>query len=74
MSRLTVSKALRAALEEEMRRDENVILIGEDEIAENVVAVKNMQSGNQEKLSFADAAALIKKDMDERAKAAVIKE
>ena len=51
-----------------------VILIGEDEIAENVVAVKNMQSGNQEKLSFADAAALIKKDMDERAKAAVIKE
>ena len=51
-----------------------VILIGEDEIAENVVAVKNMQSGNQEKLSFFDAAALIKKDMDERAKAAVIKE
>mgnify|MGYP004621183887 FL=1 len=51
-----------------------VILIGEDEIAENVVAVKNMQSGNQEKLSFSDAAALIKKDMDERAKAAVIKE
>ena len=51
-----------------------VILIGEDEIAENVVAVKNMQSGNQEKLSFSDAAALIRKDMDERAKAAVIKE
>ena len=51
-----------------------VILIGEDEIAENVVAVKNMQSGNQEKLSFSAAAALIKKDMDERAKAAVIKE
>ena len=51
-----------------------VILIGEDEIAENIVAVKNMQSGNQEKLSFSDAAALIKKDMDDRAKAAVIKE
>ena len=51
-----------------------VILIGEDEIAENVVAVKNMQSGQQEKLSFSDAAALIKKDMDERALAAVIKE
>lgn len=51
-----------------------VILIGEDEIAENVVAVKNMQSGNQEKLGFSDAAALIRKDMDERAKAAVIKE
>ena len=30
MSKLTLSKALRAALEEEMRRDENVILIGED--------------------------------------------
>ena len=51
-----------------------VILIGEDEIAENVVAVKNMQSGNQEKLSCSDAAARIRKDMDERAKAAVIKE
>lgn len=51
-----------------------VILIGEDEIAENVVAVKNMQSGQQEKLSFSEAAALIKKDMDEREKAAVIKE
>ena len=51
-----------------------VILIGEDEIAENIVAGKNMQSGNQEKLSFSDAAALIKKDMDERARAAVIKE
>ena len=51
-----------------------VLLIGEDEIAENVVAVKNMQSGKQEKLSFSDAAALIKKDMDERAHAAVIKE
>ena len=51
-----------------------VILIGEDEIAENVVAVKNMQSGQQEKLSFSEAAAMIKKDMDEREKAAVIKE
>jgi histidyl-tRNA synthetase len=51
-----------------------VVLIGEDEISENVVAVKNMASGEQKKLSFADAAALIKKDMDERALAAVIKE
>ncbi len=51
-----------------------VILIGEDEIAENVVAVKNMCSGQQQKLGFAEAAALIKKDMDERALAAVIKE
>ncbi len=51
-----------------------VILIGEDEIAENVVTVKNMCSGQQQKLGFAEAAALIKKDMDERALAAVIKE
>ncbi len=51
-----------------------VILIGEDEIAENVVAVKNMCSGQQQKLGFAEAAALIKKDMDERALSAVIKE
>ncbi len=51
-----------------------VILIGSDEIEENAVAVKNMQSGQQQKLGFAEAAALIRKDMDERAKAAVIKE
>ena len=51
-----------------------VILIGEDEIAENVVAVKNMTTGEQTKLGFADAASLIKNDMDDRARAAVIKE
>ena len=51
-----------------------VILIGEDEIAENVVAVKNMTTGEQTKLGVADAASLIKKDMDDRARAAVIKE
>ncbi len=51
-----------------------VILIGEDEINENVVAVKNMATGQQEKLSFASAAALIKNDMDKRAHTAVIKE
>ena len=51
-----------------------VILIGEDEIAENVVAVKNMTTGEQTKLGFADAASLIKKDMDDRARVAVIKE
>ena len=37
-----------------------VILIGEDEIAENVVAVKNLTTGEQTKLGFADAASLIK--------------
>ena len=51
-----------------------MILIGEDEIAENVVAVKNMTTGEQTKLGFADAASLIKKDMDDRARVAVIKE
>ena len=51
-----------------------VILIGDDEIAENVVAVKNMTTGEQQKLGFAQAAELIKTAMDERAKAAVIKE
>ncbi len=51
-----------------------VILIGDDEIAENVVAVKNMATGEQQKLDFAGAVSLIKKDMDERAGAAVIKE
>ena len=51
-----------------------VVLIGEDEIAEGVVAVKDMLSGRQQKLSPAAAAEFIKKNMDERALAAVIKE
>ena len=36
------------------------VLLGEDEIAENVCSVKNMQSGEQVKLSAAEAAAHIK--------------
>ena len=51
-----------------------VVFLGEDEIAENVVAVKNMTTGEQTKLGFADAASLIKNDMDDRARVAVIKE
>ena len=51
-----------------------VVLIGEDERAEGVVAVKDMLSGRQQKLSPAAAAEFIKKNMDERALAAVIKE
>lgn len=51
-----------------------VVLIGEDEIAEGVVAVKDMVSGQQQKLAPAAAAEFIKKNMDERALAAVIKE
>ena len=51
-----------------------VVLIGEDEMAEGVVAVKDMLSGQQQKLSPEEAAAFIKNAMDERALAAVIKE
>lgn len=51
-----------------------VILIGEDEIAENVVAVKNMTTGEQTKLGFARRCVALKNDMDDRARAAVIKE
>ena len=51
-----------------------VVLIGEDEMAEGVVAVKDMLSGQQQKLSPEQAAAFIKNAMDERALAAVIKE
>ena len=36
------------------------VLLGEDEIAEGVCSVKNMLSGEQVKLSAADAAAFIK--------------
>ena len=50
------------------------VLIGEDEMAEGVVAVKDMLSGRQQKLSPEQAAAFIKNAMDERALAAVIKE
>ena len=49
------------------------VLIGEDEMAAGMVAVKNMKSGEQQLLSPADAAKLIKEDMDCRAKIAVIK-
>ena len=51
-----------------------VVLIGEDEMTANVVAVKNMQSGEQVKLPIKDAAALIKAEIDRRAHIAVIKE
>ena len=50
------------------------VLIGEDEMNAGVVAVKNMASGQQQLLTPADAAKLIKEDMDCRAKNAVIKE
>ena len=50
------------------------VLIGEDEIAEGVLSVKNMTTGEQVKLPVSEAAALIKSDIDRRAGAAVIKE
>ncbi len=50
------------------------VLIGEDEIAEGVVALKNMSTGEQVKLSAAEAAEIIRKDMEERKNAPLIRE
>ena len=50
------------------------VLLGEDEINEGVVSVKNMTSGEQVKLTPTDAAAMIKAAVDERNRTAVIKE
>ena len=50
------------------------VLLGEDEISEGVVSVKNMRSGEQRKLSPAEAAAMIKAEVDARNRATVIKE
>ena len=49
------------------------ILLGEDEIADNMCSVKNMITGNQVKLTPEDAAAFIKATLDE-GNAAVILE
>ena len=51
-----------------------VVLIGEDEINEGVVAVKNMISGQQQKFSPEEAAEFIKADIDRLGKIAVIKD
>jgi len=50
------------------------VLIGEDEMNEGVVALKDMASGEQVKVSPEAAAEIIKKAMDEKADAAVIRE
>ncbi|MBQ9733782.1 MAG: histidine--tRNA ligase family protein, partial [Clostridia bacterium] len=50
------------------------VLIGEDEIAEGVVALKDMASGEQVKLSPEAAAEIIRKAMDAKSDAAVIME
>ena len=51
-----------------------VVFLGEDEIAEGVLSVKDMRSGEQQKLSSAEAAALIRADVSTRASAALIRE
>ena len=51
-----------------------VVLIGEDEMAAGVVAVKNMLKSEQVKLPVAEAAAHIKAEIERRAQMAVIKE
>ena len=50
-----------------------VILIGEDEMAENVVSVKDMVTGQQQKLSLPEAAGFINSALESRRKAPVIK-
>ena len=51
-----------------------VVFLGEDEIAEGVLSVKDMRSGEQRKLSVSETAALIRADMSARASAALIRE
>ena len=51
-----------------------VVLLGEDEIAENKLSVKNMRSGQQQKLDAAEAAARILDTVKELNGSAVIKE
>ena len=51
-----------------------VALVGEDEIREGVLSVKDMQSGEQIKLSPAEAAEYIRKAVEKRNESAVIKE
>ncbi|MGI5976801.1 MAG: histidine--tRNA ligase [Candidatus Limivicinus sp.] len=50
------------------------VIVGEDEIAQGLLSVKNMETGVQEKLSTADAAKLIKETLAERKNCAVIKD
>lgn len=51
-----------------------VIFVGEDEISEKLLSVKNMETGEQLKLSCDEAAKLIKNSVNERNSGAVIKE
>lgn len=49
-----------------------VIFLGEDEIAQGIIAIKDMTTGEQTKDSFEDAVARIKAGLAERAQGAVI--
>ena len=51
-----------------------VVLLGEDEIREGVLSVKDMASGEQKKLSAGEAAAWIRAEAARRAAGAVIKD
>ena len=51
-----------------------VVLLGEDEIREGVLSVKDMASGEQKKLSAEEAAAWIRAEAARRAASAVIKD
>ena len=51
-----------------------VVLLGEDEIQENLVSVKNMLTGEQQKLSAEEAANLIKAAIDARNHASLVRE
>ena len=50
------------------------VLLGEDEVSEGVVSVKDMRSGEQKKMPAAEAAAYIRAAVEERSRAAVILE
>lgn len=50
-----------------------VVFLGEDEVAEGVLSVKDMRSGEQKKLSAAEAAALIGADRARRAQIPLIR-
>ena len=51
-----------------------VLLAGEDEIKERVMSVKDMQTGEQQKLGFDEAAGFIAAQVEKRNSGAVIKE
>ena len=50
------------------------VLLGEDEIRENLVSVKDMQTGNQVKLAAEEAAAMIKENITARNRNPVVTE